>query len=56
MPSSEAVEKEIRLLHGSRAADALFRYLRDNMPAWTYDEIRAALRIDHRQAKDTAYH
>ncbi len=46
------VENEIRQLAGSPSE--LFTYLRDRIPSWSYDELRAALRLVTDGADTTA--
>ena len=46
------VEQKIASLLAGNAA-ALFEYLRDGLPPWTFDEFRAGVPADRRQAPKT---
>lgn len=49
---SESIEGELRR-HMDAGADDLYRYISKNIPAWTYDDLRAVLRMIAETIKDT---
>ena len=51
-PTDEDVEKDVRIFLETNKPDALFDYVRDKIPSWSFDDIRAACGIITDLAKD----
>lgn len=52
-PLNEAVDTDIKHCIETGEGPAIFAYVRDNIPSWSFDDVRTAVRAITEQAKDS---
>jgi len=52
-PLNDAVDAEIKHCFETGEAPVIFEYVRENIPSWSFDDVRTAVRAVTEQAKDS---